>query len=224
MFSSNTSRVPGLLYCITVLAGLFSLMYVPKQLFVYQDMALTLQNIQAQELHFRWGIAFELLCYIAFLLLPIALYLHLSSYHKIMANIMVGLVLVAVPLSCLAVGAKLNMLSIIHAQELELAGQIRLLKRAFLSYGNTMKLAKIFWGLWLIPFAYLGWISGKIPKLLCVFLLLGGLGYQINVFGGILIADFKSTGISKFAKLPSTIGEIGTCLWLLVMGIRKEPH
>ena len=99
MNSENRTRIPGIIYLITVLTGIFSLMYVPGQLIDSNEIPQTLANIQQNELLFRLAIFGELLCYTAFLFLPIALYKHLVSQNKQIAIIMVSLVLVAVPIS-----------------------------------------------------------------------------------------------------------------------------
>ncbi len=52
-------------------------------------------------------------------------------------------------------------------------------------------------------------------------IIVGGVGYLIEFFAGFLISNYYNTIIPKIAKLPSTVGEIGTCLWLLIMGTNK---
>ena len=46
--------------------------------------------------------------------------------------------------------------------------------------------------------------------------MLGCFGYLINFTGNTLFVDYASFGIGKYAQLPATLGEIGTCLWLLI--------
>tara|TARA_B100000809_G_C14808033_1_gene412750 strand:+ start:489 stop:635 length:147 start_codon:yes stop_codon:yes gene_type:complete len=36
-----------------------------------------------------------------------------------------------------------------------------------------------------------------------------------------LMLEFNQTIIPRIAKTPSSIGEIGACLWLLIVGIKK---
>ncbi|WBL44238.1 DUF4386 domain-containing protein [Algoriphagus halophytocola] len=73
-------------------------------------------------------------------------------------------------------------------------------------------------GLWLFPFGYLVYISGFLPKLLGILLMAGCFGYLITFFGGFLYSDFNETMISDIVGYPAPLGEIGICLWLLVMG------
>lgn len=71
---NKIARIAGLLYLRVVLTGIFSLMYVPSKLIVYDNASLTFQNITDSELLFRFGIVSGLFCYIFFLFLPIVLY------------------------------------------------------------------------------------------------------------------------------------------------------
>lgn len=218
------SRLEGIIYLITVLTGIFSLMYVPKQLIFTNDIAQTVINLQENEFLFRLAIISELICYLAFLLLPIALYRHFEFYNHQFAKIMVYLVIIGATISCFAISYKIGVLEFLNQTNILAEKLHNLVSLNFKSYYNTIKIAKIFWGLWLIPFGYLGFISGKIPRILCLFLIIGGVGYQINFVGGIVFPQFKETIIPRITKIPSSIGEIGTCLWLLIVGIKKADN
>jgi hypothetical protein len=54
--------------------------------------------------------------------------------------------------------------------------------------------------------------------------MLGCLGYLINFLGHSLIANYSKIGISSYIGLPASIGEIGTCLWLLIMGTMGKSN
>ena len=51
--------------------------------------------------------------------------------------------------------------------------------------------------------------------------MLGCFGYLINFLGNSLIVDYSSLGVSKYISMPATFGEIGICLWLLIMGAKE---
>jgi len=46
----------------------------------------------------------------------------------------------------------------------------------------------------------------------------GCFGYLISFFGGFLYPDFNQTFLSDIVSIPASVGEIGICLWLLIMG------
>ncbi len=87
------------------------------------------------------------------------------------------------------------------------------------AYDNRVFVSEIFWGLWLLPFGYLVFKSGFLPKTLGVLLMLGCFSYLIDFFGRLL---FPHHAVPGFVMLPASLGEIGICLWLTIMGARKE--
>ena len=89
------------------------------------------------------------------------------------------------------------------------------------SYDNGIRLVSVFWGLWLLPFGYLVYTSGFLPRILGILLMAGCFGYIINFTGGLLFPSYAASGIGRFVSLPATLGEIGSCLWLLIVGIKK---
>ena len=91
-------------------------------------------------------------------------------------------------------------------------------------YDNGMQMVHIFSGLWLLLFGYLILKSGFLPKTLGVLLMLDFFGYLVNSVGHSLIPTYSKIGISSFISLPASIGEIGTCLWLLIMEQRTKKQ
>lgn len=225
--NKKIARIAGLLYLVVVIAGGFSLMYVPGKLTVAGNGAATVSNIIASETLFRLGIFAGVVCYTAFLLLPIVLYKLLKPVNKTHAVLMVALALVSVPMSfinllnkfaVLTLISKAPYLSVFKADELQ--AQV-LMHLGF--YNNGIQLISIFWGLWLFPFGYLVYRSGFLPKVLGILLMLGCFGYIIDFTGDFLFPGYGKLGISGYVHLPSALGEIGTCLWLLIMGAKNKP-
>lgn len=221
----KTARIAGALYLIVVLTGLFTLMYVPSKLIVWSDAQATFNNITASETLFRLSIFAGILCYLAFLLLPLVLYRLLSPVSKTHAVAMVALSVISVPISLFNLTHKLAVLTLIGSQEyfsaLDLPKQV-LLQLDY--YNDGITVAAVFWGLWLFPFGYLVFKSGFLPKFLGVLLMAGCLGYVINITGGLLFPGYADLGISRYISLPASLGEIGTCLWLLIAGVKNEKQ
>ena len=222
--SARMGRIAGLLYLIVVVTGIISLAYVPSKITVPGDTAATVANIIAQEPLFRVGIAAGLLCYTAFLLLPLALYRLLAPAGRNTAAVMAAFALVSVPISFVNVRTRLDILSLLDRAQHGVAftpAQVEAQVRTLLdSYGNGILTVEIFWGLWLLPLGYLVVKSGVIPRILGVFLMLGCAGYLIDVFGRILIPAYDMLWIAGYVTKPAAVGEIGTCLWLLIMGAK----
>ncbi|PTS97068.1 DUF4386 domain-containing protein [Pedobacter sp. HMWF019] len=224
--SNKTARIAGLLYLGVVITGIFSLMYVPDKLIVYGNAALTFENIAASELLFRSGIVSGLLCYIFFLFLPLVLYKLLRQVHEDMAKLMVLLAIISVPMFFINVQNEFTVLSLIKDTDyLKLFSSGQIQSQVLLSigqYDNGMRLVHVFSGLWLFPFGYLVFKSNFLPKILGVLLMLGCFGYLIDFFGSTLIVGYSKLVISSYISLPASIGEIGTCLWLLFVGANEK--
>lgn len=224
----KTARIAGLLYLTVVLSGIFSLAYVPKKLFVWNNAALTFHNITASETLFRLSILSGILCYISFLFLPMVLYRLLKPVQAFYSRLMVVLAAVSVPISLVNLQNKFAVLSLIGKDSYLRAYSPEQLQGQTMFYLNQydqgIQLSSIFWGLWLLPFGYLVYKSGFLPKALGILLMLGCFGYLINFTGNMLFENYGKIGISKFAALPATLGEIGICLWLLIVGPKQTDR
>ncbi|WPO89961.1 DUF4386 domain-containing protein [Chryseobacterium sp. HR92] len=220
------TRLAGFFYLIVIITGFFSLMYVPSKLIVWENSALTFQNISSSVQLFRVSIASSIICYIAFTLLPLVLYKLLEVVDDRYAKLMVILALISIPISFINLQNKFSVLTIIEGADYLKIFDLKQLQAQMMfllsSYNKGLLIAQIFWGLWLFPFGYLVYKSGFLPKVLGIFLMLGCFGYLINVFGRIAVPHFSDYLISGYITLPATIGEIGTCLWLLLVGIRNK--
>lgn len=223
---NKTSRIAGLLYLGVVLTGIFSLMYVPSRLIDYDDAALTFQHITNHEWLFRLGIVGGLFCYGFFLFLPIVLYRLLAPVNENMARLMVLLAVISVPMYFINAQHEFTALSLIKSPAyLNVFSPEQIQSQVLFQidqYDDGMRLIHVFSGLWLFPFGYLVFKSNFLPKALGLLLMLGCFGYLINFLGRTLIPDYAQLGISSYISLPASLGEIGTCLWLLIVGAREK--
>lgn len=222
------ARMTGAAYLVNVIAGIFSLIYVPSLTSGHGDPAATVHNILAHEALFRAGIVAGLFCYIEFLLLPLLFYRLLGAVNRNAAMLMAVLALVSVPLSIASLQHKLDVLALLgHASWLHALDASQLQTQVMLqlsAYGNALLIAQIFWGLWLVPLGWLVLRSGMLPKVLGALLVLGGLSYLADFVGQMLFAGYNASALSDFMTLPAALGEIGTCLWLLLAGARVSAQ
>ncbi len=207
-------RVAGALYLVVVLAGMFCLAYAPSRL------GDGIAEAAARADLFRAGIAAFLVMQVAFLLLPLALYRVLADVDRRAAVLMVALAAASVPIGLVAITHRLEALSLLqdagaNASEAMQAAFAASIQR----YGHGLRIASLFWGLWLLPFGWLVLRSARLPRVLGLLLVLGGIGYVVKVFGG-LMPGFADSAFAPYLTLPAALGEIGSCLWLLVFGAR----
>jgi hypothetical protein len=226
--NKQTGRIAGLLYLIVVATGIFSLMYVSSKLIVWNNASTTFKNIKDAELLFRLGILSGLICYTAFLLLPLVLYKLFMPVNKTYALLMVVFAVVQVPMSFINLGNEFSVLTLISRADYLNAFQADKLQAQVLaylySYDNGNQIISIFSGLWLFPFGYLIFKSELLPKILGILLMLGCFSYLINFTGSFLFAGYDKMRISNYIILPASLGEIGTCLWLLIMGAKNNKQ
>jgi hypothetical protein len=223
--NKKTARLAGLLYLVVVVTGIFGLMYVPTKLIVWDNAALSFDQIKNAETLFRLGILSSLICYAVFLFLPLTLYKLLKPVNENYARLMVILAIVSVPISFVNLFNKMAVLSLIKNDSYLQASTIEDLHSQVLfylhQYDQGILIVGIFWGLWLFPFGYLVYKSGILPKILGAFLMLGCIGYLISFIGHFLIPNYSKMTIATIIDLPASIGEIGICLWLLIAGAKE---
>lgn len=218
----HLGRLAGLLYSTVVIAGIFSLGLVPSRLGLGGDPNAAMNSILASESLFRWGLASFLLMQVAFLLLVLVLHQLLGPVSRPPATLMVALAAVSVPLGLVALSHRIEALGLLAESRQASAMQVEALRTqaqlALGAYHPALLVAKLFWGLWLLPFGYLVFRSGFLPRLLGVFLMLGCFGYVIDVLGQLLLPGFSESAISGWVTRPAAVSEIGIALWLLVRG------
>lgn len=224
--SRSTARLAGALYLVVVLTGIFSLAYVPSQLYNLKDPVDMFTRLNGSPFLFRWGIISSIICYVAFLLLPLVLYRLLHAVNETAARLMVLLAVVSVPISLVNLQHKLEVLNMIDAAVYPPgAGPMpALILASIKSFNSGLLISQIFWGLWLLPFGWLVYRSGFLPKILGIFLMLGCFGYVFDFIGTLGIPGYNDTAVGKYITKPATIGEIGICLWLLILGVWKKKE
>ena len=214
--SANLARLAGALYAVNILAGLFCLMYVPTHVIVHADPAATLSRLVAHESLFRAGIAANVIAHVAFLLLPLALYALLSPVNGRAAVVMVALALACIPIDFVAIANQLDVLSLLRDAAVNPGMQTQAAVWSLLgAYDIKLLVAEVFWGLWLLPFGYLVFKSGFLPRILGICLMLGCFSYLIDFFQRLLAPHINLPG---YVMLPAALGEMGIALWMLVMG------
>ena len=212
----RNGRIAGALYLVVVATGMLCLAWVPSQLGT--DVADAAARIGL----FRAGIAAFMAMQVAFLLLPLALYRVLGDVDRRAATLMVALAAASVPIGLMALSHRMEALSLLDSTAAQATAAVDAAFAASLQrYGHGLRIASLFWGLWLLPFGWLVLRSARIPRVLGVLLMLGGIGYVVKVFGG-LMPGFADSAFARYATLPAALGEIGSCLWLLAFGARAS--
>ena len=213
----TTARIAGLLYLLQIPLGVFGIVYVPKVLMVKDDLGATVSNILENEFVFRLSIVSALFCALFTIATAFYIYKVLKYVNKNQAKWILIFTLLVAPISMINELNNVAILLTIKSKGLTTA-QMHDMVSIFLDlhkYG--LQIAGIFFGLWLLPMAYLVIKSTYIPKVIGVFLMFTCLGYLIDSFlffmhpnSGVVISEY------------TWIGEVMMVLWLLIIGVKTK--
>jgi hypothetical protein len=216
------ARVAGLLYLLASIPAPFALIYVPSKLIVFEDPTATANRIRASETLFRFGVASELIGFIMFIFVLLALYRLFKGVNEKHALAMAILLLVSIPISLLNVLNEIAAVILVSGADFLSAfekGQLDVLAYLFLRlHGQGFVVAQIFWGLWLFPFGILVIRSGFIPRVLGFLLFIAGVGYVASSFTSLLP---YTPFLDRFAS-PLTAAELPIIFWLLIWGAKDQ--
>jgi Domain of unknown function (DUF4386) len=223
----RAARLAGLVYLLMVVPGPFVLLYIPNKIIVSGNASATTRNILAHEGLFRIGIAGEIFFHTAFLLVPLMLYRLLKEVDKRQAVLMVTLYALSVPIVCLNAINSLMALTLVRgtgwgADWLSVFNQPQreALAMVFVRlHGQGFLAGEVFWGLWLLPFGWLVWKSGFLPRVLGVLLVIDGIAWVAEVWTTIVWPAYAD-GVSEVTSVPK-LAEILVLFWLLVVGARE---
>jgi hypothetical protein len=215
------ARLAAVLYLVMVPLGFVGIIYVPSTLIVDGDPVKTVANIIESESMFRIGILAALLIPVVNTALVFTLYRILRPANKLLAQAMVVLILLAVPIAMFNEINNAHVLQLVSGADYLDVFDTEQINAQVMSaldlHESGIFIASLFWGLWLLPMGYAIVISGYIPKVLGYLLLIGGIGYVLDAFIYFLVPD------ANFEMSTYTfIGELLLPLWLLIKGVNVE--
>lgn len=216
------ARIAGVLYLINIGCGIFGEVFVRGHLIVTGNAAATAHNIMASEFLFRCGVVGDLIMHITDVPVTLIFYVLLRPVSKNLALLAALFSMLQTAVLC---ANKLNLVTV-----LLLLGGSRYLKafdpnqlQALVSlslaqhdYGFGMGL--IFFGVSCLVIGYLMFRSGYFPRALGVLQAIAGICYLINSFT-LLLSPPLADKMFPAIVLPSFIGELSTCVWLIVRGV-----
>jgi hypothetical protein len=217
------ARLAGVLYLINILCGFFGEILVRARLVVPNDPAATAHNILAHQFLFRCGIAGDLVMHLTDVPSIVLFYVLLRPVSKDLSllaacfNLVQTSMLVA---NKVTLSAALSLLTASpHALDTPQLQQMALSSLTLHEDGFSIGL--VFFGVTCLVTAWLIYQSGYLPRTIGIFQAIAGLCYLINSFSLILSPTFAQK-LFPFILLPAALGELGTCLWLLIKGLNVE--
>jgi len=221
---NRNARIAGLLYLLVILAAPIRLVYIPMTLFVSGDAGATIANIAAHESLFRFGIFCDMASGVLMLFLTLAFYRLFDGVDRKLATLMVilgGILPAAIyffnvlnDVAVLLIARGPDFLSVFDRPQRD-ALALLFLKL----HGQEIGAAMVFWGLWLLPLAWLVLRSGFLPKIFGWGLALNGLAYLAQSVTWSVLPQLDDL-VTRIA-VPLQFVEIFFMLWLLVFGARR---
>ncbi|MEP0985229.1 DUF4386 domain-containing protein [Ekhidna sp.] len=198
-----------IVYPLWAVIGIINLLYIPSQLIDKSNPALTAENILNNEWLFRVGIAGSLFTQLISIIAVWFLYRLFYDSFKEPVILTALFNFLGMPITMLSVANQLEVLDVLDKPDLVIA----LLNQQ--TYGTVI--ATIFWGLWLLPQAYMVIKSPLFPKIMGWFLIVAGIGYTLSAF--LYFLGFKDSLLMEILD-TLTMGEVIWMLWVLIMGAR----
>ena len=219
----NPGRVAGFWYLLLVVVQPLSLIYIPSKLFVPDNASATVNNIAAHQWLFRFGMVDDLVGAVILIFLVLAFYRLFKGVDQYLAVLVVilGGVMPAL-LYFVNVVSYAGALTAVRGADFLSAfdkPQRDALVMLFLNlhhHQNTA--AEILWGAWLFPLGMLVYRSRFLPRLLGVWLIIGGLAYVILSFTGFLLPQYQDKVF--IVSQPAFLGELALVLWLVIKGAK----
>ena len=219
------ARIAGLLYLVIFLMAPFAEFFVREGLIVAGDATATAANIRESEGLFRAGFTTDLVVFVIEIAQAAILYVLLAPVSRPLALVMSFARLAQATilgLNLLNMWTGLQLLTAPEYAGAFASGQVEALAFVFLnaqSFGYELGL--MFFALHLFTLGYLVYVSGYLPRLLGVLLVLSGLGYLGNGFAVFLFPDLADV-MATVVIVAALIGELPLTLWLLIKGINAD--
>ncbi len=224
MSKKRTARLAGFLYLILIICGSYAELFVRSSVRVPGDAAATAQNIMNASWQYSFGFVSDMIMVGTYFLLPLVLFELLKSVNRRQAVLMVASALMGVSIIAMNMINHLAPLIILKNQDylsVFSTDEIHALAYLFLDFHRYgYRIAQLFFGLWLLPFGYLVYKSGFIPKILGIFLMVAFVSFIVDFFLFFLLENY-SASTSGIVTFPTVIGEFSICFWLLLKGIKK---
>jgi len=216
------ARTAGVLYLINIACGIFGELFVRGHLVVPGDAAATAHNILSSDLLFRFGIAGDLIMHLTDVPMDVIFYVLLKPVNKDLSLLAMLFGLLQTAILC---ANKLNLVTVLlllgNANYLKAFAPNQLQALASLSlalHESGFGVGLIFFGVSCLVAAYLLYRSGYFPKAIGILQAIAGVSYLINSFAQ-LLAPALAEKMFPAIVLPAFIGELATCLWLIVKGV-----
>ena len=216
------ARAGGLLYLIIIAAGIFADVVVRSKLVVTGDAPATVHNISTSETLWRLGFGADMVVWVCAVVLALIFYVLMRPVSKGLSMLLVFFTLIDVAIE--SVNGLLDFAALffangrgyLHAFDAQQLQALTAVSLRLFDYGFGAGL--VYFGCFCILLGYLILKAPYFPNFIGVLIAIAGICYLINSFALFLSPPLEDA-IYPWILLPSFIGELSVCLWLLVVGV-----
>ena len=221
-----TARLAGVLYLMTISAGVFAEVFVRARLTVRGDSARTAANIVDHPMLYRAGEVADLgmlCCYVAVtallyrLLMPggRSLSLTAAAFSITGISVLAG--------SGMLHMAPLALLDGSGGPVLSLGQRDELIALALDLHGDVYAISLVFFGTYCILIGWLAIRGALLPRVVGALMIVGGLCHVVTKTMAILSPDLAHL-LPRAMNVAPLIGELALALWLIAFGIRDDQR
>lgn len=217
------ARLGGALYLVLILLGARAELI--RDSLLSSNPAVTAANLLSHPVLWRTGIVAEFMALVSVTALTMIYYVLFRPVSREITLLATFLRLIAIAVQAVVLMnlfAALFPLTTGAATVAFTPAQLQALTAlAIKSHAYGYGLALLFFGFCFLPHGYLIVRSGFLPKTLGILIAVAGLCYLANSYA-LFLAPAIEERIFPAILLPSFIGELSLCLWLLVKGVDEE--
>jgi hypothetical protein len=214
---TTLARIAAVLFLIVVIQGMSVELFLRPEILVPGDAAATIAHLNASETLFRVSLVSDLVRQVFLVVLAWILYRLFKPVNSHLAGLMLIFVLLSVPMMVLNelnhVAALLLATGALPTFGTEQSQDLILFFLTLRAYGTHLSGP---FSIWILLLGYLAFQSRFVPRILGVWLILGGIASVTAAILFYVLPDFNGIVFGLFAFA----GEVVFYLWLLIRGVR----
>lgn len=212
----RTARITGLLYLGLGITGMLGFLLIRPGLFAPDDAALTMANLVDHAQTARLGIALEMGVVVTQTLTALWFFRLFRSVDAFAAGAIAAFGFV----NAVAILGSAAMMATGLEVAVDPVGDAGNAQLMYLVSENLWGVGNLFFGLWLVPMGWCVLRSRWMPRALGWTLVVGGGGYVLSAFVGILAPE--ATLLAGLLVVPATLGEFWIIAYLLLRGVDRN--
>jgi hypothetical protein len=218
------ARIAGFLYLLNIVAGAFTYGLVRSATITPGDAGTTAANILQHALLYRLGFLAGIVTVLCNVPLALIFFDLFKVVNRSLSALVAFFILVATAIESANLLNYYAPLILLQGVDPSAFKPDQLHAFAYMSlalHAIGFNVAVVFFAFYDLLIGYLVFRSGFLPRILGVLMVVAGLCYLVNSFASFLTPRFAAL-LLPYILVPSALGELALCLWLLVVGVDVE--